>query len=140
MNGKGRSQYFGTSLLTSTSLESLSSPSPALPHQATLPNRACWICLGLTSSWLSRDCGLTLLCPPAIFTEAAKLLANDESNCRRNRLLWVQSRMSPRRAGLHLYFGIGFLQAWALLSQVYQGNQWAFGSYGFMSPFSQPPV
>lgn len=45
--------------------------------------------------------------------------------------------MSPRRAGLPISFGIGFLQVWVSLSQVYQCNQWAFSSCGFMSPFLQ---
>lgn len=43
------------SILISTSLEALPSPSPALPHRRTPCNGACWICLGLPSSWLSRD-------------------------------------------------------------------------------------
>lgn len=48
--------------------------------------------------------------------------------------------MTPRRVWTHLSVGIGFLQVWALLSQVYQSNQWDFDDWGFMSPFLQPLI
>lgn len=107
----------------STSLETLSSPSPALPHWGTPCNGACWICLGLTSSWLSMD--LWTDTSLSTFTEAGKLLVYGESNCRKSSLLWVESWRSPGRVGLHLSFGTSFPQLWASLSQVYQCNQWS---------------
>lgn len=95
---------------------------------------------GLHAPAWDKPYGQTLLCPPAIFTDAKRLLVHGESNHRKSRLLGAGSWMTPRRVWTHLSISIGFPQVWALLSQVYQSNQWDFDGWGFVSPFLQPPI
>lgn len=94
---------------------------------------------GLRSPGWEETYGQTLLCLPAIFTEAKRLLLPGE-NHRKSRLLGAGIWMTPRRVWTHLSTGIGFLQVWALLSQVYQSSQWDFDGWGFVSLFLHSPI